>query len=253
MLGTRVFPCLLLRNSSLVKTIKFENPRYIGDPINTVIIYNEKEVDELVFLDITATTENRKPNFQTISEIASECFMPFAYGGGIKTLDDIKQTINLGAEKAVINTQAIKRPQFIKDAASFFGSQSVIVAIDIKKNHLGEYRVYSHSEKKLTGLDPVEFAVQMENLGAGEIFLNSVDRDGTMEGYDLELIKKVSEPLNIPIVACGGAGNIKDIGAAIKAGASAVAAGSIFIYQGKNRSVLINFPTKEELKEVLET
>ena len=252
MLRARVFPCLLLKNFSLVKTIKFESPKYIGDPINTVIIYNEKEVDEIAFLDITATIENRKPNFQFISEIASECFMPFAYGGGISTLEDIEKTISLGAEKAIINTHAIKNPSFIRDAANLFGSQSIIVAIDVKKNPLGEYKVYSHSEKKVTDFDSIRFAVQMEALGAGEIFLNSVDRDGTMEGYDTDLIKKVSEKLTIPLVACGGAGKIEDIGNAVRAGASAAAAGSMFIYQGKNRSVLINFPTQGELKKVLE-
>jgi len=251
MLRIRIFPCLLLNNSALVKTIKFGNPQYIGDPINTVRIYNEMEVDELVFLDITATLKNKKPPFDIISQIAGECFMPFAYGGGIKDLKDIKKIFSLGAEKVVINSYAVKNPRFISEAADLYGSQSIVVSIDVKKNVLGKYNLYSRSGKKPTKLDPVEFAVHMEEMGAGEIFLNSIDRDGTMDGYDIVLIKKVSEAISIPLIACGGAGKYEDIGKAVKAGASAVAAGSIFIYQGKNRSVLINFPAREEQEEIL--
>lgn len=251
MLQVRVMPCLLLKHEALVKTIKFKDPKYIGDPINTVKIYNEMEVDELIFLDISATIENKKPSFEIISRIASECFMPFAYGGGVRDLNDIKQIFNLGAEKVVINSYAVENPSFVKEASDLFGRQSIVISIDVKKNNVGEYEVYTHSGKISTKLDPVKFAVNMEQMGAGEIFLNSIDRDGTMEGYDLELIKNVSGAIGIPLVACGGAGKIEDIGKAVTAGASAAAAGSIFVYQSKNRAVLINYPTQEELQEIL--
>jgi cyclase len=251
MLKNRVMPCLLLSNARLVKTIKFRNPAYIGAPVNAVMIYNEKEVDELVFLDITASVEEKEPPYKIISEIATECFMPFAYGGGIRDLDVVKKIFSLGAEKVVINTHAVENPEFIKKASGRFGSQSIVVSIDVKKSLLGKYNVYTHSGRSATKLDPVDFAVQMEKLGAGEIFLNSIDRDGTMEGFDLELIKKVSGAISIPLIACGGAGTYEDIGTAVKAGASAVAAGSLFVYQGKNRAVLINFPMPEELGKIL--
>lgn len=251
MLRNRVMPCLLLSNSRLVKTIKFRNPAYIGSPINAVMIYNEKEVDELIFLDITSTTENKPPPYKIISEIATECFMPFSYGGGIKDIGTIKKIFALGAEKVIINSYAVENPHLIKEASDRFGSQSIVVSIDVKKTATGKYTIFTRSGRNATGLDPIQFAVQMEKMGAGEIFLNSIDRDGVMEGFDLELIKKVSKAINIPLIACGGAGEYKDLGMAIKAGASAVAAGSLFMYQGKNRSVLINFPSHEELKNVL--
>jgi cyclase len=253
MLKTRVIPCLLLRNRGLVKTIKFKKISYVGDPINTVRIFNEKEVDELIFLDITATSENKKPPFKLLSEIASECFMPFTYGGGIRSLEDIKTIFSLGAEKVAINSYLIKDQNFIREAAELFGSQSIVVSIDVKKNFWGQYEVYSHIDKKCTKLDPIEFSIQMEQMGAGEILLTSVDRDGTMEGYDIELIKKVTNAVNIPVIACGGAGKLEDFAEAVKVGgASAVAAGSLVVYQGKNRAVLINFPVKDELKRILD-
>ena len=252
MLMTRVMPCLLLRGLGLVKTIKFKNPTYIGDPINAVMIYNTKEVDELIFLDITATKENKKPNTELIRKIANECFMPFAYGGGIRDLKTVKKIFNLGTEKIVVNTKALESPNFIGKVSKIYGSQSIIVSIDVKKNLFGKYEVFSHARGKSTGLDPVDFAVKMEKIGAGEIFLNSVDRDGTMEGYDIELIKKVSEAVSIPVIACGGAGKVEDFGKAVKiGGASAVAAGSMFVFHGRRRAVLINFPTREELEKVL--
>jgi len=252
MLQTRVFPCLLLRNSCLVKTIHFKNPTYIGDPINTTVIFNEKEVDELVFLDITATTENKKPDFNIIREIASECFMPFAYGGGIKNVDDARKIFNLGAEKIVLNSAAVENPTVVSKLADSFGSQSIVISIDVKKTADNEYNSYICSGTKPTGIDPAELARRMEKLGAGEIFLNSIDKDGTMRGYDLTLIKRVSEAVNIPVIACGGAGCYEDIGAPIIAGgAHAAAAGSIFVYMGKNRAVLINFPQRNELRAIL--
>ena len=244
-------PCLLLKDKALVKTIQFQNPQYIGDPINTVRIYNEMEVDELVFLDITATVENKRPPFDIISQITSECFMPFAYGGGIRDLADIKQIFNLGTEKVVINYHALENPELITEASRLFGSQSIVVSIDVKQKMFGRYFVYTKSGRNATKLDPVEYAKKMEQLGAGEIFLNSIDQDGTMDGFDLELIKMVSDAITIPLIACGGAGEIGDIKKAVEAGASAVAAGSLFVYQNRNRSVLINYPMSEELDEIL--
>jgi len=251
MLKTRVIPCLLLKNGALVKTIQFKEPKYIGDPINAIRIFNEKEVDELVLLDITATIENKKPPVKILGKIAAECFMPLAYGGGIKTIEEIKELFNLGIEKAVINSYAAENSSFIKQAAEIFGSQSIVISIDVKKNELGEYEVFTRSGKKATGLNPVDFAVLMAKMGAGEIFLNSIDKDGRMLGYDVELIKAVSHAVAIPVIASGGAGKIGDFKNAVSAGASAVSAASMFVFYGKNRAVLINYPTQEELKKVL--
>lgn len=250
MLMTRVMPCLLLKNKGLVKTVKFKEPRYIGDPMNAVRIFNTKEVDELVFLDINATKENKKPNIELIQKISNECFMPFAYGGGIRDLETVKKIFNLGAEKVVINTQAIEKPDFIREVSDVYGNQSVVVSIDVKKSLLGKYEVFSHSKNKSTKLNPVEFAIKMEKLGAGEIFLNSMDNDGIMEGFDLELVKTVSSSVTIPVIACGGAGNIEDFGKVVCAGASAVAAGSMFVFHGRRRAVLINFPTRDEIEKI---
>ena len=250
MLMTRVMPCLLLKNKGLVKTVKFKEPRYIGDPINAVRIFNTKEVDELVFLDINATKENKKPDIELIQKISNECFMPFAYGGGIMDLETVKKIFNLGAEKVVINTKAIEKPEFIKEISDIYGNQSILVSVDVKKSLFGKYEVFSHSKNKSTKIDPVEFAVNMEKMGAGEIFLNSVDNDGMMEGFDLELIKNISVAVGIPVITCGGAGKIEDFGKAIGVGASAVAAGSMFVFHGRRRAVLINFPTRDEIEKI---
>jgi cyclase len=244
-------PCLLLKDSRLVKTVKFKNPDYIGDPVNAVKIYNEKEVDELIFLDISATVEGRKPSFRTIYEIATECFMPFTYGGGINNLDEMKKIFSLGVEKVAINSHAVENPAFITKAADTFGSQSIVVSIDTRKRLTGGYEVYARGGRQGTKLDPSSYAAEMEKLGAGELLLTSIDRDGTMEGFDLELIRMVSKRISIPLIACGGAGKVEDFTEAVTAGASAVAAGSMVVYQGKNRGVLINFPTQEELRAAL--
>ena len=249
MIRTRVIPCLLLKGQGLVKTINFSNPKYIGDPINAVKIFNDKEVHELVFLDITASPEKRSPRMDYISDIASECFMPLGYGGGIKTVKQAEDIFNLGVEKVIINTGAIENPSFIHELADLFGSQSIVVSIDVKKNFLGNYQTYTYGGKTKTQWDPVTWAKEAERLGAGEIFLNSIDRDGTMKGYDIPLIKSVSASVSIPVVACGGAGTVEDFGKAVNEGrASAAAAGSLFVYYGKHRAVLINFPNDEELK-----
>ena len=251
MLNTRVIPCLLLQDQKLVKTVKFKNPDYIGDPINAVKIYNEKEVDELIFLDINATKEGREPPFEVIARIADECFMPFAYGGGITSITEMRSIFRIGVEKVAINNAAVENPSLIKEASDLFGSQSLIVAIDVKIKMFGGYEVVTKNGKNKTGMDPVVWAREVERLGAGEILLTAVDRDGTMDGYDTKLIKEVSASVNIPVIALGGAGNVQDFKEAVNAGASAVAAGSFVVYQGKNKGVLINFPTQQELKNCL--
>ena len=253
MLKTRVMPCLLLRNAALVKTIQFKDPGYIGDPINAIRIYNEKEVDELIFLDIGATTEGKKPPFKIIENIASECFMPVAYGGGVRDIADVKQIFSLGIEKISLNSYVVENPQFVRQVADTFGAQSVVVSIDVKKKLFGRYEVRTHGGRKSTGLDPVSFAVEMEKMGAGEILLTSIDRDGTMQGYDIDLIRQVTSAVGIPVIASGGAGKVEDFGKAVKeGGASAVAAGSMVVYYGRNRAVLINFPSRQELENELD-
>jgi cyclase len=249
MLKARVIPCLLLKNKGLVKTVQFKEPRYVGDPINAVWIFNQKEVDELIFLDIMATKERNKPPIELISKISDECFMPLTVGGGIRSVEDIKELLNAGAEKVSINTFAVENPSFIKEASDVFGSQSIVVAIDVKRHKKGLYEVFTNGGTRPAGIDPVSLAVQMAAMGAGEILLNSIDRDGTMKGYDIELIREVSDAVNIPVIACGGAGKLEDLAGAINGGrASAVAAGSFFVFHGRRRAVLINFPTKEELE-----
>jgi len=254
MLRTRVMPCLLLRNRGLVKTVGFRKPVYVGDPVNTVRIYNDKEVDELIFLDITATIEGKNPQRELLFEIATECFMPFTYGGGVRTIDEMAALYQLGAEKVALCTAAFENPQLIESAAARFGSQAVLVSIDVgKKKGLFSrgQSVFVRGGREDTQFDAVSYAQRAEQLGAGEILLTSIDRDGTMEGYDLDLIGRVAAAVRIPVIACGGAGSIDDFPRAVKAGASAVAAGSLVVYQGKNRAVLINFPSRKELAAVL--
>jgi len=245
----RIIPSLLLRGRGLVKGINFKDRRYIGDPINAVHIFNEKEVDELVFLDITATAENRLPDLSHIQQIADECYMPFAVGGGIRKVEDIRALLNAGAEKVVINTAAEESPHILREAADTFGSQCIVASIDSKKNPLGGYETFTHSGGKRAGKGPIKHAKTMQELGAGEILLTSIDREGTMAGYDLELIQKAAKALTIPLIASGGAGKTEDFKAARDAGASACAAGSMFVFHGRRRAVLINYPEKKELEE----
>ena len=251
MLKARVIPCLLLRNNGLVKTVKFREPKYVGDPINAVRILNDKEVDELAFLDISATPAGRGPNFELIADIASEAFMPFAYGGGITTLEQVQQLYATGVEKVILNTAAAADPSLVSRAADLAGSQSVVVSIDVRKSWLGKYGVYTRSGTQEQKIDPVNHAVRMEAAGAGEILLTSVDRDGTMSGYDLDLVAAVSRAVSIPVVASGGAGSVLDFRQAIGSGASAVAAGSLFVFHGKHRAVLITYPEYAELERAL--
>ena len=251
MLIPRVLPCLLLQGEGLVKGIHFKDFRYIGDPINAVRLFSKHEVDEIIFLDISATKENRILDPNIVSEIADESFMPFTIGGGIRSVDDIRTLVNAGAEKVAINTSAVENPELIKEAAGIFGTQSIVVSIDVKKNWLGKYNVYTNCGTKKTDLEPVAFAKQMQEYGAGEILVNSIDKDGTMSGYDINITRQISDAVNIPVIACGGGGKVEDFKeVVIEGGASAAAAGSYFVFHGKKRGVLISFPEKEELEVV---
>lgn len=250
MLRPRVIPTLLLNGRGLYKTKAFKNPIYVGDPINTVRIFNEKEVDEIVVLDINATVENREPPFEMIQEIASECFMPVAYGGGVRNLDQVRTIFKSGVEKIVLNTIAVEDISVVSEISRYTGTSSVVVAIDVKKKLFGGHEVAIRRGAKGTGLNPVEHARNVERAGAGEIFLNSVDRDGAMQGYDITLIREVSASVNIPVIASGGAGTLDHFHAALETGAAAVAAGSMFVFQGRHRAVLINYPTPAEIESL---
>jgi imidazole glycerol-phosphate synthase subunit HisF len=248
-----MMPCLLLKDWALVKTVHFKEPSYIGDPVNAIRIYNEKEVDELILLDIMATREERPPLFELLRDVAGECFMPLCYGGGIRSLEDIKSIFGIGIEKVAINSFAEESPGFIQEASTAFGSQSIVVSIDIQKTFLGRYAVCTRGGQKMTKADPVDFARKMEAAGAGELLVTSIDRDGTWQGYDIDLLKRITSAVTIPVIACGGAGRVSDFGEAVRrGGASAVAAGSMVVYQKKGMGVLINFPTREELEKELE-
>jgi imidazole glycerol-phosphate synthase subunit HisF len=251
MFRPRVIPALLLKDNGLVKTVKFEDPKYVGDPINTVKIFNDFEADELVFLDIEATNENRTISVELVKKIGEESFMPFAVGGGIKSIESIRDLLKSGAEKVVLNNVIFSSPELITEASKVFGTQSIIASIDVRLNEQKEYEVYKNCGKISTGISAIELAKKVEKLGAGEIIINSIDKDGTFEGYDLELINIVSNAVSIPVIALGGAGEMKDLKKAVVFGeASAVAAGSMFIFVGSNKSVLINYPDLEDLFEI---
>ncbi|WP_424963345.1 AglZ/HisF2 family acetamidino modification protein [Ekhidna sp.] len=240
----RVIPTLLIRDGKLVKSLKFKKHDYLGDPINTVRIFNDKEADELVLLNISNNRHKQSINYHLIKDIVSEAFMPIAYGGGVRTLEQIGEILNLGVEKIILNTSLINE-KLIQDAVAAFGSQSIVASLDINKNLFGASGFYINNGKKKISSDPIQFAKQCEQLGIGEIILHSIQREGTYLGYDCQLIKKVSEAVSIPLVALGGAGSIEDFKAAIDSGASAVAAGSLFVYSGKRKGVLINYPNDE--------
>lgn len=245
----RVIPSLLIQNGGLVKSVKFKNHKYVGDPINAVKIFNEKEVDELVILDISATAEKRGPNIEFIQDIVSEAFMPIGYGGGISSLDEIRKLAYIGVEKYVINTKAFSNPKLLTEAAKIVGSQSIVASVDVKKKMFGGYAAYVENGKRTTGLDPVAYCKKMEEAGVGEILLNSIDRDGTYGGYDLQLLNEVVQAVHIPVVVIGGASGVHDFKQAVSAGASAVAAGSMFVFQRPHQAVLISYPSQKELKE----
>lgn len=251
MLKKRAIPCLLLSEGSLVKTTQFTKPIYVGDPVNSVKIFNEMQVDEIAVLDILATPSKKSPDFDLLQDLASECFMPLAYGGGIKDIETCRRLFSIGIEKVIINTAALLNPDLINAAVNEFGSQSIVMGIDVKKDKRMTPIVVGSSGKLTTEWQALPWALEVEKRGAGEIFLNSVDNDGMMNGYDLPLIHQISTAVKVPVIACGGAGTVSDLGNACKAGASAVGMGSLVVYQGKNRSVLINFPTVTELSREL--
>ena len=244
MLRPRIIPCLLVRSKGLVKTVKFGPTKYVGDPINAVKIFNEKEADELIVLDIDATATVSEPDFAMIQKLAAECRMPLCYGGGIKTVEQARRIIGLGVEKVAISSEAISNPNLITEIAAEIGSQSVVVVLDVKKSLFGKYEVYTHNGKKKTGRTPIELAQQAEKLGAGEIIINSIDLDGQMTGYDLDLATKIREAIRLPMTLLGGAGSISDIGSLIQTcGVVGAAAGSLFVFKGVYRAVLINYPS----------
>ena len=251
MLQPRIIPLLLLSGKGLVKGIQFKDHKYVGDPINAVQIFNTKQVDELIFLDITATKENRIPPIDLIQKIADQCLMPFGVGGGIKSLEDARLILNSGAEKVVLNTYALEKPKLIEEISNVFGNQSVVISIDVKKSLFGKIIVTTRNGSKNLKIDLQETLKIVQDSGAGEIILNNIDRDGTCEGYDLKLLQSVCESIFIPVIASGGAWEIEHLKEGLQKGkASAVAAGSMFVLHGKRKAVLISYPDKDELVQI---
>jgi imidazole glycerol-phosphate synthase subunit HisF len=252
MLRPRIIPCLLIRNKGLVKTVKFGPTKYVGDPINAVKIFNEKEADELIVLDIDATKSGTPPDFVMIQKLAAECRMPLCYGGGVKTVEQAKRIIGLGVEKVAISSAALIDPQLISAIASEIGRQSVVVVLDVKKSFFGKYEVYTHNGNRNTGRSPIEVAQEAQNLGAGEIVINSIDNDGQMKGYDLDLAVKLREAIHLPMSVLGGAGSLADIGRLVSAcGVVGASAGSLFVFKGTYRAVLINYPDQAQKDEIV--
>lgn len=248
---TRVIPVLLLKDKGLVKTVKFAAPRYIGDPINSVRIFNEKEVDELVFLDIAATPSRRGPDFAMLDDIAGEAFMPMACGGGITSVEQIRRIMAMGFEKVILDSVTYDDPEVVREAVAIYGAQSVVACIDVKRRLLGGYDLYTHSATRRRKIGLAEHLADLVGYGVGEILVNAIDRDGTQSGYDLAAVKAVTARVQVPVIACGGAGSIDDFSAAVEAGASAVAAGSLFVFKGKHRAVLISYPERAALERRL--
>jgi cyclase len=252
MLRPRVIPCLLIHEGGLVKTVAFRNPKYVGDPINAVKIFNEKESDELVVLDIDATVRGKEPDYQTIAHLAAECRMPLAYGGGVRSAEQAKRIISLGVEKVCVSAAAIERPTLVSEIAEAVGSQSVAVVVDAKKKLLGGWEVCTHNGRRSTGRSPLDVAREAEAHGAGEIIVNSIDRDGEMKGYDLALAAKVRDAVHVPLTILGGAGSLADIGQVITlCGTVGAAAGSLFVFKGAYRAVLINYPQQAQKEELV--
>lgn len=246
----RVIPVLLLRGEGLVKTQGFDQAKYLGDPINAVKIFNDSEVDEIILLDISVGEKG--PQMARLAEIISEAFMPLCYGGGVREFSQVEELFTMGVEKVAFNTAAFTTPQLLTQASQVYGSQSIVASMDVKKNFWGKYEVVVENAQRSTKTSPVEYAKKMQEIGAGEIFLNSVDRDGQQGGYDLGLVQMVSSAVSIPVVACGGARELTDCQKVVKAGASAAAAGSLFVFHGKLRGVLINYPTQQQLRELFQ-
>ncbi len=248
MLKHRIIPALLLKNSGLVKTQKFKDPKYIGDPINAIRIFNEKEVDELMILDITASKERRGPNYVLIGEFAGECFMPLAYGGGVTTVEQASRIFELGVEKICLQTAALENTNLVSELANRFGSQSVMVSIDVKRNWRGKPQLYGAADGKIRKEPWLGQAKRLVEAGAGEVLLNAVDKDGTLAGPDLDLIREASTSLDVPLITVGGISSLNDIKVAVEAGASAVAAGAFFVFHGPHRAVLITYPKYTDLE-----
>ena len=243
----RIIPCLLLRGGGLVKTRRFGEDKYVGDPINAVRIFNEKEVDELIVLDIDATGEGREPDYSMIEHLAAECRMPLCYGGGVTEAEQAKRIMGLGVEKVSLSAAAIARPALIGEIAEQVGNQSVVVVLDIKKKMLGGYRVYTHNGRVDAGIAPVDFAREAEALGAGEIVLNAIAHDGMMDGYDLNIAAQVREATRVPLTILGGAGSLDHMRSAVqRLGTIGLAAGSFFVFKGQYRAVLISYPSHDE-------
>lgn len=246
----RIIPVLLLKDNYLYKGLKFKDHKYIGDPVNAVKIFNDKEVDELIFLDITASVENKEPNLGILKDIASECFMPLGYGGGVKSVEMIREVLNIGLEKVIINTHAIRNPSLISSAVDYFGSSTIVGSIDAKKNILGKYNVYINSGHEKTSWHPVAWAKELERLGVGEIIINSIDQDGSRKGYDLDLVKSVASSVSVPVIASGGSSSLFHMAEACnKCGASAAAGGAQFVFHGKFNAVLITYPSQFEIDQ----
>lgn len=247
MLRPRIIPSLLIQDNGLVKTVNFKNPKYVGDPINAVRIFNEKEVDELAIFDIDATVKGLEPNYSLIERIANQSRMPLCYGGGVKTVEQAQRIFGLGIEKIALSSAVLQNPRLITEIAERVGSQSVIVVLDVKKKLFGGYEVYTHNGKKSTGINPFKFVEEAQKLGAGEIIINSIDQDGVMKGFDISLIDKIREKISLPLTVLGGAGSLSDIKQVIdKHGIIGVAAGSLFVFKGVYKAVLINYPSFEE-------
>lgn len=247
MLRPRIIPCLLVKDKGLVKSIQFKDYKYVGDPINAVKIFNEKEVDEIIIFDIDITTQKREPDYKLIESLAAECRMPLCYGGGVKTVEQAQRIFSLGVEKVAISSEAVSNPLLLTEIGNRVGNQSIVVVMDVKKNKSGKYEIWTHNGTQNTGKDPIEFAKEVERLGAGEVVINSIDADGMMKGYDFEVIDKIRNAISLPLTVLGGAGTIKDIGILIsKHNIIGAAAGSLFVFKGVFKAVLINYPNPSE-------
>jgi cyclase len=253
MLRPRIIPCLLVRNGGLVKTVRFKESKYVGDPINAVKIFNEKEADELIVLDIDATARGAQPNFRLIAQFAAECRMPLCYGGGVKTVEQAKSIIGLGVEKVAISSAALENPRLVSAIAEEIGSQSIVVVLDVKKRlPAGPYEVWTHNAQKNSNQSPVQIAQDVESRGAGEIVVNSIDNDGQMKGYDFELASSIRQAIRVPLTMLGGAGSLADIGRLIATcGVVGAAAGSLFVFKGPYRAVLINYPGEDQKEDLI--
>jgi imidazole glycerol-phosphate synthase subunit HisF len=250
MLLKRIIPALLYSSNGLYKTVRFKNKKYVGDAINSVRLFNDLGADELILLDIDASKNNQGPNFSLIKDLAPECFMPLTYGGGIRSAADAEALLRLGVEKICLNNSVLEQPQLVDELSALFGASTIVVSIDVKKNLLGKRKVYSYKNNKMTGRDLVDYAREIASRGAGELFITSVDNEGTLNGYDTELITRIADAVNIPVIAHGGCGTFEHILNAFDAGVSAVSCGSKFVYSGPHNAVLINYITEREYRQI---